>query len=240
MIFFVSRSNPCRVDIQLALYLGSKPLFYADEISWDPFFTIAKTGPKISQASTVDALVRELLGSTEDRLGVIWSDAREFCALVNLAHLTGRRIEPRLFQETMVSLQYRLLHKETPDAGLRNTRNEALRLGMLAFTTTIFLHVAGIETRYFNLAQKMERIIKDLDMTANTQESEFRLWLLFVAILSLPSKAVEHWLDNTLSQTIETLAIKSWQKTKLVLKQFLWIDVLHDMEGERIFSSRNR
>ena len=197
-------------------------------MSWEPFFGLSKV------SSTADSLQSPITGCSE-QLRIVWEDIREFCKRVNLAHTTGRKIEPRLFQEIMVSLQYRLLYTDRlPDYG-STQMTEAIRLGCLSFTTSIFLNVGGIHSRYHNLSSQFKLVLEALETPTSKCDWEHRFWLFVVGAISVLRPDVNIWLKVPLSKCQSALHITTWSEAKLCLKKFLWIDVLHDINGEAVF-----
>lgn len=217
------QSKCCRVDIQLALYTGSKPLFFSDDISWEPFFTAAPD----SSPSQVELLS----GVRDTRLRDVLADAKEFCTIANLAHVTGRRMKPQLFQEIMVSLQYRLLHLEFGDTKL-SAMDEMMRLTALSFTTTIFLQVAGIGSRYHRLAAQIRETLATIEPPTTLNEWHARLWMITAASMSMPLEPCK-WLREVMREALHAAQISTWLMLKSVLKEYLWIDVIHDVAGRR-------
>lgn len=170
----------------------------------------------------------------DSRLRNVWADAREFCALVNLASITGRKIRPRLFQEIMVTLQYRLLHYEVGSTGLHVSISHAIQIGILVFTTTIFLHVAGIPTRYYWLTSQIRKMLKAWEIPTDTQGRKLRLWLLCISSISGLYDGTGEWLSPATSHALAELDLKEWRDVKVILKEYLWIDVLHDPLAENV------
>lgn len=218
------QSKCCRVDIQLALYTWTKPLFFSDDISWQPFF--------MGELCMSD-ITLELLAEVHDtRLRHVLADAREFCTIANLAHVTGRKMKPHLFQEIMVSLQYRLLHLDYSASGC-SAMDEAIRLAILCFTTTVFLQVAGIGTRYYRLAAQFRKALLSLEIPTTQSSWHLRLWMLVAAAISTPLKSCK-WLQVALIEGLNQGQICNWTEMKLVLKNFLWIDAIHDAAGQKV------
>lgn len=221
---------------------GSKPLFFDEDISWEPYF--AKTNYEKKQTSRpaksgspfspIDDIV-------DSRLNHIWIDAMEFCEISNLAFATSRRLESGLFQEIVISLQYRLLNLEYLDefsfdnrGDPQNRLHEAVRCGLLALTVTIFLKIPNKEVRYHILGLQLKAALLALEAPGSSEEWEMRLWLYFMAGLSLFPVGERDWLVNGLKKCLRTLRLTSWSEAKVVLKQYLWIDMIHDTEGERV------
>ena len=134
----------------------------------------------------------------------------------------------------MVSLQYRLLHIETEGSC---KYLQARRIGTLAFTTTIFLHVAGIPSRYLWLTDEMKQVLKYTNTFKDRVDLEFRVWLLFVAGITGFHNGGEHWLKAALSGVLTEMKLHTWHEVKLVLKAHLWVDILHNGHARKIFES---
>ena len=103
----------------------------------------------------------------DSRLLAIHSDLHEFSRAANLAAQTGRKLEPDLLQDVMVSIQYRLLHLkyDSKDA------HELLRVVMLAYSTTVlpllFSQVGGYSSLDF----------PSLQDCLHTHSERARIWL---------------------------------------------------------------
>ncbi len=200
--------------------------------------------------------------SADPRLAAVWADMAEFCRTVNLAFATGAKLEPVLFQEMMVSVQYRLLHMryggstgagEHRDAVDAHKLHEAVRLAMLAFATTVFMQIAHIDMRYAHLASGLEAALRALEVPlaadADCCGMELRVWLLLVANTSLPpsprravaeieeDSGTGNWLETELVQALRELGVASWAGTREILKRWgLWIDMVHDRRGKNMLT----
>lgn len=173
----------------------------------------------------------------DSRIENIWHDAQELCAIINLAHLTQRKLQGSLFQESMVSLQYRLLQlHQTPQIIPPNSLHEAVRLGILAFTTSVFLKTIDNSMRYLDLATSLKVALNALDVQQTPQDWELRLWILVVtAILIFNSGKRSKWLREKLHTATTEFQVSSWLELKVIMKKFLWIDTIHDTQGKNIF-----
>lgn len=213
-------------------------MFFADGISWDPFFVSITSSGQVSNPMAVN--LRSLFVThnylLDPRLNSVWTDAQEFCAIMNLARVTGRRMRAGLFQELMISLQYRLVYLDPVRQGMaRENLHEAVRLSTLAFTTSVFLRIAGIDTRYPCLASQLKTTLSTLKPAADEQHSELRLWLLVIAAISLFRTRNKVWLKETITETLRQREMLSWQNMKAIMKKHLWIDMIHDTEGQKLF-----
>lgn len=82
---------------------GEKPLLFgADSLVWKLYL--------VDPAKALVILGRTLVNAADIRVVNVWLDLRDFTVSVNLAHQTGRKIAPVLFQEVLISVQYRLYH----------------------------------------------------------------------------------------------------------------------------------
>ena len=63
----------------------------------------------------------------------------------------------------------------------------------------------------------------------------FTFWALFVAAVSIFEGCREEWLRVTLVQMMDRLGVRTWVDTRIVLRRFLWTDVLHSVEGKQLF-----
>ncbi|KAK4120924.1 hypothetical protein N657DRAFT_692803 [Parathielavia appendiculata] len=124
-----------RADLGIAISTGSRPLFFSEGFSWDPYLLPSKN--KQSNKATIrndnspnesvtksdnnsttlppnnlrlltETALRNL-GVCDPRLLNILLDLQEFSLAANLAFQTGRKIPAKLYTETLVSVQYRLL-----------------------------------------------------------------------------------------------------------------------------------
>ena len=229
-----------RVDIQVALNTGSKPVFRTNGNSWEPYF--ASSDIKSGRPNKTDLILTSFGLTLDPRLAHVWADLQEFCSILNLAFISRRKIEPKLFQEITVSVQYRLLHLSyIDDLGLNQTQtlkdklHEMVRVGLLAFTTTISLHATNDKVRFRHLASHLKEILQAMDKPLDSNGEEMKLWLLFVAALSVFRTGPRAWLKDDLIKSLEALQISSWMAAKKVLKGFLWVDMIHDVGGKRVF-----
>lgn len=166
----------------------------------------------------------------DPRLANIWSDLDLFCTSANLAFHTSQKMKPEMFQNMLISIGYRLTLLELRAGDL----NELFRLGLLAFSTTVFLQTQAIKMRFGHLSRQFRDALLKTDW-ADGSVTALRLWLLFVAGLSAATRDDDHWLLPLLFAALHDAQFTSWESVRAVLKGFLWVDALHDVEGEKIF-----
>ena len=174
--------------------------------------------------TAIHAILRDSGRAPDSRLLAIYSDLHEFSRAANLAAQIGRKLEPDLLQDVMISIQYRLMHLkyEFKDA------HELLRVVMLAYSATVlpllFSQFGGYSSLDFPSLQEYLRTHAQKE--GSPERSRAWLWILVVIGLSSLHCDV-NVLDSHLACTVRDLKLQSWKDTLIVLKSFLWIDVLH-------------
>lgn len=222
---FISLLTIRRADLTMALLTDNKPTFFSDSITWEPYIAKVETAsPELlpHHFATLDLKVR-----------CIWVDLREFIRSANLAFQTGRKIDCFLFQDVLISVQYRLQLLSV------ETQAKAIHIGMLAFSTDVFLQLKGLEMRFKNTAAQLRDAILELQDLEDESILEFKLWLLFVARLSNAKDNQDSWLMPEMKRILKALSLKTWKAVRERLKIYLWIDVLHDSGGRETFATAN-
>jgi hypothetical protein len=190
----------------------SKPLFFtASNISWNSYLPRSVPVPR---ATPVHSLVRHF--DLDPGMVNIWYDLFEFSRAANISSQTGRKLEPDLLQEVIISVQYRLLNLEYDDKDV----HELLRVVLLAYSTTILplLFVqfgAPSPFIYPSLESCLQRSLIISDQFSN-EEFKVWLWLLVVMGISVPDSTL---IDPHLAQIIKDLNLSSWDETRVILKE---------------------
>jgi hypothetical protein len=214
-----------RLDLRISLKTGSIPLFLTrDNISWNAYLA----GPDKLYTTPIQTTCK----MPDIRLVNVWIDLREFVKAINLAHQTGRNLSTELFQEALISLQYRLQCLAYSIQDLQ----ENFRLSMLALSTSMLLEKDGLELRCTALAKELRTALQLIECDVNNYGLKLTLWLLVVGRVSvLASPEDSCWLKAKISTTSQALGLASWKEARLVLKTFIWIDAMHDEPGKIIF-----
>lgn len=217
-----------RVDLSLALKTGSQPLFFADHsISWQPYLYNCQNLCTMTPLHTVCDV-------PDIRLVNVWLDLHELTTAINLSHQTQCKLSSGLFQEALVSVQYRSQHLIY---SLDDTQ-EVLRVAMLAISTTLLLETHDVSIKYRHLAEKLRVALRSLEQNENDKRLQLTLWLIFVGKLSLLDGPEDsQWLGKKLLETIQSLKMTGWAEIRNTLKSFLWIDGVHDRAGKCFFEA---
>lgn len=164
------------------------------------------------------------------RLQNAFKDLRDFSALANKLSPTAQKLKPEAFQEIMLSIQYRLLQLDFSSD--LNPLQEALRVGLLAYESTIFLQIQGMKLKSDSFNVQMQEAIQEVavqgEATANV-----KLWLLLVGSMMVFSGS-EEWLV----QSIRSLTGRqTWEEVRERVKEVMWIDVIHDVPGRQAYEA---
>lgn len=232
----------CRLDLAIALQTGGQPLFFSDDgdqISWQAYLS----GPYTT--TDVATPVHALSSDPDTRLINVWLDLFAFTTAVNLARQTKTRIAPELFQEALISVHYRLHRLSREGANHSDEGQDVLRHAMLAFSTTFFLEVhsgkfQSLAAAFRSLLQawQVRQTAASYSRGSSHQMLELNLWMTFVAAVSVLGGLDNHyWLREEVRKTTQHLNLTDWNMTRAVLKQLLWVEVIHDAPGKKFYES---
>lgn len=151
-----------------------------------------------------------------------------FCSVINFAVESRQRISTETLLEAMASVMYRLLHMNFE----LNSRDEAIRLGLLAFSSHVFLQWTHLGVSYSHLKSIFRACL--LRLSCSHICPQLRLWLLMAGVVSIFDAADDEWITPLLLVNIDLCKMESWGQIRQLLKSFLWVDLLHDKPSGRI------
>ena len=161
------------------------------------------------------------------RLQNTFKDLRDFSCLANQLSPTSQKLKPEAFQEIMLSIQYRLLQLHFSEP-----LQEALRVGLLAYESTIFLQIQGTKLKSESFRDQMKEAIQAVPVLGEATANA-KLWLLLVGSMMV-FEGTEEWLV----QTIRTLAGRQgWEDVRARVRDVMWIDVIHDNPGRKAYEA---
>jgi Fungal specific transcription factor domain len=171
------------------------------------------------------------------------ADLRKFCNSANIAFLTGSKIDGEIFQEILISVQYRLMtlkfsDDDDDDNDKEGKLNEALRLALLTFSNTVFLQLRGMKVRFSILSLQLKDALRSQVAWADLRRLKtVSLWILFIAAIAAVNDEDDVWLMPLINELLsETGSFISWHMVRSILKDFIWIDQLHDEDGKAVYS----
>lgn len=238
----------------LALRLGTRARLFRKGIAWDCFIAdrgLVRCSHEPHEAQ-IHAFVDDMLDS---RLGNCWKDIHAFSCLSNLAYQTTRKLSPESYNEMMISALYRLTHLSFDDNDNNDNQilQEAIRIGLLTFCSTIFLTRHYMEQPYEHLFGLFSSALFKLlcqSAAATTTPSISRtvqppppvmLWLMVlyhvVGINYRKEKEDDHnwqkvWLNNVISLNN---SVDAWPQAHSILKSVMWVGFVHDAAAKKIF-----
>ncbi|KAI1461932.1 hypothetical protein F4805DRAFT_188175 [Annulohypoxylon moriforme] len=137
-----------RCDIGMALHSGTHPLFFSD-LAREPYWPYPNFSAHASDPSwpPLDSVEDEpFLEILDADIATAWRVTKRFAILVNHAAEMQSKLPQDYLLDTMASVTYRLLHKSSQFPP--NSLDEAMRLGILVFGSSIFLQWAGVRLPY--------------------------------------------------------------------------------------------
>ncbi|KAJ5606584.1 hypothetical protein N7510_009365 [Penicillium lagena] len=227
-----------RCDLGMAIDRGSRPLLFAsNSIPWTLMLTsdiMTVPGEKYSWRQ-----IRGDLGHIQNRLdpelATVWAAMSEFCALMNeAAENTRFKISEEAFLHSMGSIMYRLLYQRFEMGSL----NETVRLGLLAFSSPIFLHWNRVELPDPQFTSAYREALAALGRMESNVEPRERLWLLMIGALSMyhePDRVA--WFRPWLRMDINLCGVFNWSDMRDLLGSFLWVGLVFDALGKELFES---
>ncbi|RDW88422.1 hypothetical protein BP6252_00454 [Coleophoma cylindrospora] len=227
-----------RCDISIAIHKGTKPVFDFNQ-PLQSIIYLPQTKPSSPPTPCRD--YKSPYGKdqytnviTDEKLAELWDTLSNFCCLVNSVADKNIKLSDQILLNTMGSVMYALLRMNYPT----NPINEAIRLGLLAFCSHSFLERRGIHLPNGYLCENYRTCFEDV----NTQlrgASQVSLWFLMIGRISIFTSDTDDsaWIRSRLRERIGLNKDCSWPQLRLILKSFLWIDMLHDAPGKIIFES---
>jgi hypothetical protein len=211
----------------MALHTGAKPLFFSD----DHRSHLLPYPDEILFRCETNRIFDEL-DDVDDEIAKAWQFMKNFCSLINLAAEAQGRIPWELFLKTMTSLMYRLIHMSF-DA---SPANEAMRLGLLALSSHIFLQWKLVRVTYVHLSVSYRNCLNRLESSTCTPPHLYS-WLLMIGAVSIFKQPDDAWLVSRLRASIEPCGVKSWSEMRDILESLLWIPLVQEKAGKDFFDS---
>jgi hypothetical protein len=173
--------------------------------------------------ASIDPAIHELLKTLDTDLFETFETFKIFCLHINHAAETNSRFPTDVLACSMVAIQYRLLNMRFPDG----TVDETIRLGLLAFSSVVFLKWKDVTLKYNHITEAYRRNLLNL-MGSNNIPSALMLWLLVVGSISLFTEEARNGkIMSALRTSLQYHGLESWQDLKTSLNATLWIDFIH-------------
>ena len=213
------------------------PLFFNESSSREPFLpypdhtllfkSILKTTRTETQYNS-DVFLYDI----DDELARAWEVMGGFCRIINFVAESKHRIAAETFLDTMASVIYRLLAMSQFEAG---SIDEVIRLGLLAFSSSVFLQWKQLGLSYDHLTNTYRDCLARLN--SSNVPSRLLLWLLMVGAVSVFGRTDDKWLTPWLRVNMDLSEVESWSDMQDILKSFMWIGLVLDEAGKAVFES---
>ncbi|KAL7952382.1 hypothetical protein V8C34DRAFT_299445 [Trichoderma compactum] len=112
--------------------------------------------------------------------------------------------------------------------------NQSLPLVQLAFSSQVFLPWQGVKYPHTYLPERYRNSLLTLK-SPNQSSPHILCWLLVMGAILIFGPTDNAWLVLWIQVNLRLCEAESWDKLHHQLKQFLWIDILHDHLGKSIF-----
>ncbi|KAF4448314.1 hypothetical protein F53441_8253 [Fusarium austroafricanum] len=220
----------CRVDLGWSLRNGCKPEIYKDKPAWEPLFEAFGTVASSFDIQEPSLNFMNVYYTWNWRLQNVFKDLRDFSALANRLSPVAQKLKPEAFQEVMLSIQYRLLQLDFSQDP--SPIQEALRIGLLAYESTIFLQIQGTKLKSESFSRQFREAIQATPVQGEAT-ANIKLWLLLIGSIMV-FDSTEDWLV----QSIYSLTGRqTWEEVRERVREVMWIDVVHDVSGRKAFEA---
>jgi hypothetical protein len=206
-----------RIDLSWSLTTGTGSQFRTGQVQWSPIFR------GLFPSTDVERDYISINGLVDINLADIYRDLQHLVSSINKHMELHATLEGTIFQCAMGSIQSRLCQVELMPKG---SLGEGLRVGMLAFLTTMF-QIPGRSFYYELLVQQLQATIQAMK-TRGAAEEEVYLWLVVIAAVMVPSQGAL-WPSIAFAGLADPRL--AWPDVRPRLKKVMWINCIHDDLG---------
>lgn len=161
-----------------------------------------------------------------------WAVMSDFTNIINLAVESGQCISVDTFLDTMASVMYHLLDLDLDE----NSADEALRLGLLTFSCSVFLHWHRLGMSYPRIKAAFRDCL--LKLGGLHISSSLALWMLMIGAIALFDAKDDWWFKPLFASHLKLCQIDSWDKMLRLLESFMWVGLIHDKPAKIVFDSQ--
>ncbi|OQV02387.1 hypothetical protein CLAIMM_07592 [Cladophialophora immunda] len=216
-----------KCDLGIALHNNTSPTFFNDP-SMEPLMPYDLEMLAAEEPSTrpVELGWKSAQLDLDADLVQAWTFLKAFCSTVNSAAETNRQLPKETLLKAMAAVMYRLIQMSSFDP---TSLDEAVRLGLLVFSSHIFLNWQDVRPRHTSLPHLYRTCLLTLKLPSMLTP-QLLLWLLMVGSFSIFTPEDDAWLIpwllNPLINLTCIVAARSAAATKCELR----------FTGLRIFS----
>jgi hypothetical protein len=164
----------------------------------------------------------------------IFLDLQHFTNILNAVGEEDK-VDPLDYSQHAQHLLYRLLwFSPLSESSQLQLDESVLHMTLVAFCITLLPEHGGQHKRFELLAKDIRTVLEN-DTVSVTDDSELRLWILFVAGISVTDSFDDEWLLPLLTTTLQRLCLSSWTGVTRILSPFMWLGALQDVSGSKLF-----
>ncbi|VUC26673.1 unnamed protein product, partial [Clonostachys rosea] len=220
----------CRIDLALAVRTWRRPVFFNDSISWAPY--LLSNGQASGEDEAVQTGLASWISTLESKLQVVWQDLAKFCSMSNLTSQGKQKLPRNTFSEILLSLIYRLLNLSFD----LDSAEETIRLGMLAYTSMVFLQWHNHPVEFYHLRCMLGATMRNLDNENSGASLPVKLWLFFTWHMLQPPEYEYKELDIWYEKVLRAAGLSGWSEVRQLLQSTAWIDHINDVDGKNFHS----
>ena len=220
----------CKMDVVFALQYGGPTAFFRDKLP-EVREKMSRQGLELDrEASEAVVQYRSEHSAVHDvlldafGLGCLFNDSID-AGVIGLVS----------FQEIMMSIFFRLLRIRSVDGPrMDSPLDEKYHTGLVLFTMSIFLRHDNRRVVECTLVSK--RFVDTLAGGSDKEHPELCLWLMMMGgIWTSGDDSVTAWLFSVALNTASSLGLETWSDVRTCVKQFPWVDKLHDQPGAELW-----
>ncbi|KAK9649136.1 hypothetical protein HCH54_003555 [Aspergillus fumigatus] len=226
-----------RVDLEYALQLGSSTLFSLEDAIETNRIIHEIYGDKRQNHACYSKPYRSpLLGSLRRDIQDVFFEVTSLASMLNDANNgVGPKLKSCVFHSDLLVLGYRLGNMYTlggcrPKCPIEN----AIHIGLTAFLVPFW---PGLDRRIAHNALLSNSLLNGAQDLADggLDVREILLWMLYIGAAS-SSQLGNHpmWISK-LKETIDTLALRTWEQVQSMLARYPWVNAVHDNAGKALW-----
>ena len=213
--------------------MGSRPRLFREHIAWDCY--IANPGVIHCSHRPHETQINIFVDALNTKLGNYWKDLHAFSCMSNLAYQTTRKLSPDIYNEMMISVLYRLMSLSFEKASLE----EAIRIALLTFSSTIFLTSSYMTQPYERPFNIFSRALFSLCQSTNAVvPPAVMLWLLLLYhLVAYEEPRPQDWQIIWLRKAVLIAGMKGWNDAHTLVRSVMWVDFVHDLPGKKAYKT---
>ena len=114
--------------------------------------------------------------------------------------------------------------------------NETMRLGLLAFSSNVFLQWKDVRQPYHSFYTTYKGHILEI-VSSDSLSPRLTLWLYTICRISIFTESEVAWMHSSLRAKLGLNNVTSWSDKQEIMNAFLWIGVIHDQAGRDLFEA---